>query len=94
MWAASHRDVADVPALQAPMAEFEAFVTSVGESLARAFGPKGKAAGQMRATIRHALVFPTWADLDAQGLDDTAKAALVRSWTAGILARPVGTRSR
>ena len=82
MWAASHRDVADVPALQGPMAEFAAFVGSVAQGLAEAFGGPDDA-GRVHATVRHALVYPTWADLEERGLDDEGKVELVLSWVRG-----------
>ena len=84
MWTASHRDVADVPALQAPMAEFATFVASVGEALAKHFDPESDPAGAVVTTIRHALAFPTWADLEAFKLTNDTKVELVQSWVAGV----------
>lgn len=84
MWAVSHRDVDDVPALQGPMEEFERYVDSVGDDLARAFGASGAAQGKIAATIQHALSFIAWEDLDSRGLNDRAKEELVVSWVSGI----------
>lgn len=81
MWTVAFRDVSEVPALQPPMAEFARFVDGVAEDVIAAFGQAGNAA--MAATIRHALRFPAWADLQDQGLDADAKLALVMAWLRG-----------
>lgn len=84
MWTVSHRDVADVPALQGPMAEFERYVGSTGDDLAQCFATAGGSPGKIAATIQHALSFTAWADLDARGLSDQAKVELVLSWVSGV----------
>ncbi len=80
MWAASHRDVADVPALQGPMAEFESFVDGVGDDLVQRVKGGAKQQRMIAATIRHGLEFTTWADLEKRGLDNAEKVALVEFW--------------
>lgn len=85
MWAVSHRDVADVPALQAPMAEMAAFMASVAEDLAGAFDD-GASKPEVLATVKHVLHFPSWAELDDQGLTQEAKLALVCDWLGGVRA--------
>jgi len=82
MWSVSFRDVEDVPALQEPMADVAEFVTTVADDLTKAFGPDG-AEPRTRATIRHILQFPTWSELDDQGLDQAAKLDLVMAWISG-----------
>jgi AcrR family transcriptional regulator len=77
MWHAAHRDVADVPALQEPMAQFAAYVAGVADALGADLGPLG------RASLHHGLVFPTWAALEAQGLEERRKRALVLAWVEG-----------
>lgn len=84
MWTASHRDVADVPALQGPMAEFSGFLSSVADALAGAFGD-APAARLVHATIGHALSFPAWLELEERGLGDAEKADLVAAWLDGVL---------
>ncbi|GLQ55041.1 TetR/AcrR family transcriptional regulator [Devosia nitrariae] len=81
MWLVSHRDVADVPALQQPMAQFAEFVAGVGDGLV--FGPPGNR-DAILATVRHALVFPTWQSLEDLGLDNPAKLDLVLGWVRGL----------
>lgn len=86
MWSGVHRDVAEVPALEAPMAGYAGVLDAVAGELSAPFhGRRAKA--QARATLRHALAFPTWDDLERQGLDDPAKVALVDRWLMGIEAR-------
>ncbi|WP_206078386.1 TetR/AcrR family transcriptional regulator [Poseidonocella sp. HB161398] len=79
MWKASFEDVAHVPALQGPMAEFAAYLDGVASGLAAAFGERPEMV-HIAPTIRHALRFQTWADLEEQGLDDSRKAELAVYW--------------
>lgn len=79
MWSASFQDVSHVPALQGPMAAFGGFLESVCADLIAAF-EEGPESGHVAPTIRHALRFQTWSDLEDQGLDDTAKVDLVLHW--------------
>ena len=88
MWAAAHRDVAEVPALQAPMAGFKAFVDTVADELARDFRVESEQSRPIHVTIRHALGFPTWLDIEESGLDTAAKVALVAGWVEGLQGRP------
>ncbi|TPE48984.1 TetR/AcrR family transcriptional regulator [Amaricoccus solimangrovi] len=81
MWTVSFRDVAEVPALHGPMAEVAAFLAGVAADLVAAFG--AEAAPHVAPTIRHALAFPTWADLEAQGLTNAEKLDLVTGWLFG-----------
>lgn len=85
MWATSHRDVTDVPALQGPMAEFAGFVATVAGDLAAAFAAEGEQARRLNVTIEHVLSFPTWHDLDRRGLDQRGKVELAEDWLSGIL---------
>ncbi len=83
MWTAAYRDVDEVPALQQPMAEIAAFLKSVGDDLITALDPKGINPA-LAATVRHALQFSTWADLEIQGLSEPEKTDLVQHWVAGL----------
>jgi hypothetical protein len=65
------------------MKEFAGFVEGVGDDLAAQFKAGKGPARRIAATIQHALVFPTWADLDACGLDDADKVSLVMRWVEG-----------
>jgi AcrR family transcriptional regulator len=79
MWTVSFQDVSHVPALQGPMAAFGGFLDSVRADLIGAFGDSPNA-DHIAPTIRHALRFQTWSDLEDQGLDDAAKVDLVSHW--------------
>jgi AcrR family transcriptional regulator len=83
MWRVSYRDVGEVPALQAPMAQFDAYLGAVAEVLTEAF-PEGKR-NRVSATLHHAATFQTWGTLDAQGLSDPMKAATVAAWLLGLI---------
>jgi AcrR family transcriptional regulator len=80
MWSAAHRDLADVPALREPMADFAGYLDGVAADLAADLGPLA------RATLRHALAFPTWQALEGLTLDDEAKRRLALAWIAGASA--------
>ena len=86
MWVASHRDVADVPALQGPMAAFAAHVTGIADDLARSLAPPKGRAAPVRTTLRHALAFLSWESLAREGLADRKMADLVLAWVDGALA--------
>ncbi|MCF4167087.1 TetR/AcrR family transcriptional regulator [Zavarzinia compransoris] len=80
MWTVSFRDVDDVPALRAPMAEVAAFMAGVGADLVSSLARSGPA---IVATVNHALHFLTWRDLDERGVDDAAKVGLACAWVDG-----------
>jgi len=82
MWSAAFRDVAEVPALQQPMTEVAAFLGGVAGDLAAAFGPS-PAVDLVDPTIRHALHFLTWSELEDQGLANDRKVDLVCRWLSG-----------
>ncbi|MCB1340693.1 MAG: TetR/AcrR family transcriptional regulator [Pseudooceanicola sp.] len=79
MWTVSFEDVAHVPALQGPMAAFGAYLGEVAAGLVAGFDGDALM-GHAAPTIRHALRFQTWSDLEQQGLDDKAKVDLVSHW--------------
>ncbi len=81
MWTVSFRDVAEVPALQQPMADVAAFMAGVSDDLTGAFGDSPDK-DQLAPTIRHVLHFQTWSNLEEQGLSNEDKLDLVTSWLA------------
>ena len=83
MWTVSHRDVADVPALQGPMMEFAGFVASIGDDLSDVFDVHDNSNAARRTTIHHSLAFPTWLDLEERGLSDDRKVQLALQWIDG-----------
>jgi AcrR family transcriptional regulator len=82
MWAVSYRDVQQVPAIQAYMAEFERYLDGFRDMLLRGWPVRGRRRNELAATLTLALRFRTWESLEAQGLDDGAMAALVMGWLA------------
>jgi AcrR family transcriptional regulator len=85
MWAASYRDVADVPALREPMRKVSAFLAEVGDDLVDGLRPKADRAQFAAATIHHALSFTTWDSLSELGLSDDRMVDLVLRWLDGAV---------
>jgi AcrR family transcriptional regulator len=83
MWRSSYRDVGEVPAIQAPMARFDAYLDGLANMLAGAF-PESRR-GRVSATLHHATRFQTWVTLESQGLSDPMKAATVAAWLRGLV---------
>lgn len=83
MWTVSFRDVEAVPALQAPMAAFGAYLRDLADDLARGVAP-GRGADPVAQTLRHAVHFLTWKELEEQGVADPAKLDLILDWLEGV----------
>jgi AcrR family transcriptional regulator len=86
MWRVAYRDASRVKPIQPLLAHVDASLDALAETLAAGFAAKGKAGRGLRATLRHALSFATWCDLQDRGLSDREKAALVRAWLDGVRA--------
>jgi AcrR family transcriptional regulator len=84
MWRVAYRDAPQVKPIQPVLAGFDAHLDALAETLAAAFRARGKAADRLRVTIRHALAFATWSDLQDRRLADPEKVALVRAWLEGV----------
>ncbi|MEC9364232.1 MAG: TetR/AcrR family transcriptional regulator [Pseudomonadota bacterium] len=84
MWTVSHRDEADVPGLQAPMAAFHAYTERLADGLLAGWRGAARVRRQRAATLRHAVRFATWTSLAREGLSDGEAAALVLRWLDGI----------
>jgi len=76
-----------VPAVQVPLAAYDAYVEEVAEGLADDLDASKRARVQAAATLRHALSFTAWQNLEELGLDDAAKVSLVERWLDGIISR-------
>jgi hypothetical protein len=83
-----YRDVGEYAALKKIMDRFDAHLRKLADALA-ATGPGDKAAVRRQVILRHAAKFATWQSLQAEGVDDTQKIALIIEW---ILADPCGER--
>jgi AcrR family transcriptional regulator len=84
------RDAGRVAAMAKPAAAFRAYLESVADALIAGRPERGKARQRVRATIGHAVTFPTWQSLvRQQGLEDTEVVAVMAGMveSAGI-ARP------
>lgn len=79
MWTVSFRDVGEVLALQQPMAEVAKFLGGVADDLIISFG-ETRDSNLVDPTIRHALHFQTWMNLEDQGLSNEDKLDLVALW--------------
>lgn len=79
MWTAAFRDAPDVPALREPMAEVANYLRKVADDLIGRSG-NGNAPDAIGPTVRHALEFTTWSELDGQGLSNARKVELVTGW--------------
>lgn len=86
MWAVCHRDEAEVAAVRKPMTEFRAYVDAVADDLAKAWA-RGRAPADLRATLRHAVQFTTWASLVGDGLDDARAVRLALTWIGAAVGR-------
>lgn len=84
MWSRAYRDVEDIAALQAPMAEVERYLDEVGADLAGAWAATGVRSALLDAAIALALGFRTWEALDRQGIDDEAMAEMMASCCAAM----------
>ncbi|MES1151300.1 MAG: helix-turn-helix domain-containing protein [Dongia sp.] len=86
MWRVAYRDAPRVKPIRPVLGGFDAHLTNLAETLAAGFGAKGQTARRLLASIRHALAFATWSDLEDRGLADPEKATLVRAWLEGVRA--------
>lgn len=85
MWTRVYLDYNDVPALQKPMADFDAYLDGIRQDLIRAWEASQGSAGEgMQEVLGHALRFSTWQSLSEEGLDDAAMARLVVRWATSI----------
>lgn len=94
MWEVSYRDVADVPALQPPMAAFERYLNTLRADL-QARWPARQQTPKLQATLAHCLQFATWRSLARQReLDDAAIADLCVGWVGATAAGGARAKAR
>ncbi|HKE49762.1 MAG TPA: helix-turn-helix domain-containing protein [Rhodanobacteraceae bacterium] len=84
MWTVIYRDLADTPAIRKTVAAYHAHIDDVVDDLAQAWAGRARASAELRATLRHAFRFQTWASLTGDGLDDARAARLAVSWARGV----------
>lgn len=84
LWRLVYRDRDDVPALQAPLREFERYLDDIRADLIDAWAPGRRAAAKMRVILGHCLGYTSWRSLAAEGVADEDMADLVVDWLHGI----------
>jgi AcrR family transcriptional regulator len=82
MWTVAYRDLEAVEALQAPMAQVEAYFDGMRDELLAAWQPKADKKKPLFQTLRHALRFSTWQSLKTEKLSDKKMVGLVMRWLA------------
>lgn len=80
MWHVAYRDVDEVEALQAPMAEIEKYLDTVSRELVIAWQPSQAEKKTLSPTLRHGLRFSTWQSLGKEKLSDSKMVELVMNW--------------
>ncbi len=85
MWSLSYRDVTLVPALQAPMQEFEEAVNMLADQFAGELAGSSTNSEILKVTLRHVFSFTTWRNLDEQIPDNSKKVQIAGLWISGIL---------
>jgi AcrR family transcriptional regulator len=81
-------DAEDIPALAEAAQGLGGYARGVADDLAAAWAAPASRRIPLRAVLRHAVDFPTWASLDREGIGDAAKARLIVSWAAAVAAKP------
>jgi AcrR family transcriptional regulator len=84
MWMLSHRDEAEVVAMQEPMTQFRRYLDSIRDDLVKALRPSSRQRSAVAATLRHVLQFTTWASLSEDSASDEAMTDLVMQWLEGV----------
>jgi AcrR family transcriptional regulator len=79
MFQKTYRDVDEYVSLKEIMDQFDAYLRKLADELAAAW-PRNKAAARRRVILRHAARFATWQSLEADGVDDDQKIALILEW--------------
>ncbi len=97
MWDVAYRDVGQVPALEAPMAQFEAYLDQLRRELGTAWSRNGRPGKALAAALGLLLHFRGWQIMSAQGSGDATIADAAARWleALGTAGRPAsGPRNR
>ena len=78
MFEKTYRDVDEYVSLKKIMDQFDAYLRKLADHLAAAW-PRHRA-GARRVILRHAVKFATWQSLEADGVDNDQKIALMLEW--------------
>lgn len=82
MWSNVYADARSTPAVNVPLGEFKEYLEVIAADLAASFGRNRPRL--LMPTLRHALAFETWGQLEAQNLDDKTKQTLMLAWIEGV----------
>ncbi len=74
-----YRDAGEYAALKKIMDRFDDHLRNLADGLAAAW-PGNKTPGWRRVILRHAAKFATWQSLEAEGVGDQQKVALIIQW--------------
>lgn len=80
MWGVAYRDIEKVKAMQAPMAQFQAYLDQVRDDLVASWKSRPVDKKSLAITLRHGLRFTTWASLKNDNLTDRKITELVMGW--------------
>lgn len=87
MWSSVLRDAERIEALDAAIAEFQAYLDEIRDDLHTRWKSSGRAPRSVRGLLGHALHFPTWQSLRAQGFGDRRMASLMTEWIEAVAGR-------
>ena len=79
MFAKVYLDVGEFAVLKKIMGQFDDYLRTLADELASAW-PRDKSAARRRTILRHAAKFTTWQSLQADGVRDDEKVALMLEW--------------
>jgi AcrR family transcriptional regulator len=74
-----YRDVSEYASLKEIMDQFDAHLRKTADDLAAAW-PRSKDPARRRVILRHGAKFATWQSLEADGVDNQQKVALMLEW--------------
>jgi len=80
MWSVAYRDVESVPALQGPMAQFDAYLDQLRDGLLQGWSLTRARRRDVAVTLGHCLRFATWCSLADTGLKDSQLVGLALRW--------------
>ena len=74
-----YRDAGEYASLKQIMGRFDAYLRDLADDLGAAW-PRKRAAARRRVILRHATRFATWQSLEAEGVGQGQKVALILEW--------------
>lgn len=84
VWRNSYRDAHAIAALQASLAEVQAWLDGLRDDLIKAWRPARRQRAEMQAVLGHAVHFACWDALQAGGLRESEIAGTIEKWLRAI----------